>query len=301
MNRVCCADSLSFLSSMKEESVDMVYTDPPFGTQQNQTMNRRSRNKIISSLSYPDIHEDYLSFIVPNIVEMHRVLKQSGTMYLHLNSEWVHYVKVECDRVFGRHNFMNEIVWTYDFGGRGKNRWPKKHDTILVYTKSFGDHVFNWNDIDRLPYMSGKINKAQVRDERGKVPTDVWWCSIIGTNSRERTGYPNQKPVKIIKRAIIASTNINAVVLDPFAGSGSTAQAALDCDRRFVVADSNKAAIDIMRERFSGLSVDFQDLMNAKCTDLDDGWVPAWHRDTLGNIDIEDDDLRESIFDSDAF
>ena len=255
MNAVFELDSLAFLSSLESESVDMVYTDPPFGTQKIQALNRQKNGEIVSKMSYADVHDDYLAFIVPSIIEMHRVLKSSGTMYLHLNSEWVHYVKIECDKIFGRENFLNEVIWSYDFGGRGKNKWPAKHDTILVYTKCNGKHVFNWNEIDRLPYLANKINKNQTRDERGKVPTDVWWFSIVGTNSKERTGYPNQKPEKLIRRAIIASTNEDGLVIDPFAGSGATAAAALSCNRRFAVSDINPRSIEVMRTRFLERSV----------------------------------------------
>lgn len=255
MSEVFELDSLEFLSSLGDETVDMVYTDPPFGTQKIQTMNRKKSGSTISRISYSDVHDDYLNFLFPNIVEIRRVLKSSGTMYLHLDSKWVHYVKVECDKIFGRENFMSDVIWHWDYGGRGKNKWPAKHDTILVYAKNFGEHVFNWNDIDRLPYIANKINKNQVRDERGKVPTDVWWFSIVGTNSKERTGYPNQKPEKLIRRAIVASTNVGDLVIDPFAGAGSTAAAALSCGRNFSVSDTNPVAIETMKSRFADKEV----------------------------------------------
>ena len=167
-------------------------------------------------------------------------------------------------RSFGIENFLNEIVWSYNFGGRGKDRWPQKHDTILVYTKEQGKHTFNWNDIDRIPYAAPELQHvgrtkeaAEKRIAEGQVPTDVWSMSIVGTASKERIGYPNQKPVKLMKRAIIASSNMGDIVLDPFGGSGSTAAAAMEVGRKFITNDSSLDAIDTMRKRFTGFDVKF--------------------------------------------
>jgi site-specific DNA-methyltransferase (adenine-specific) len=171
---------------------------------------------------------------------------------------------VNCDEIFGHDNFLNEIVWSYNFGGRGKDRWPAKHDTILVYTKEQGKHVFNWDKVDRIPYAAPELQymgrskeEAEKRIAEGQVPTDVWSMSIVGTASKERLGYPNQKPVKLIKRAIVASSPENGIVIDPFVGSGSTAAAALECGRRFIVNDLSAEALSTMRQRFSGREVKF--------------------------------------------
>jgi site-specific DNA-methyltransferase (adenine-specific) len=185
-------------------------------------------------------------------------------MYLHLDWRWVHYAKVECDKIFGYDNFLNHIVWSYNFGGRGKDRWPTKHDDILVYTKEIGRHTFNWKDADRIPYAAPALQyvgrtkeEAEKRIAEGQVPTDVWEMSIVGTASKERLGYPNQKPVKLIKRAIVASSNVDDVILDPFAGCGTTAAAALECGRQFIVGDKKREAFDVMKKRFDVSKVDF--------------------------------------------
>ena len=247
------------LSSLPDESIDMVYTDPPFGTGDTQTMTRRRHGVVISKIEYSDKYENYLDFLAPHVRDMHRVLKETGTMYLHLDYRWVHYAKVMCDEVFGMENFLNDVVWSYNFGGRGRDRWPTKHDNILVYVKRRGKHTFNWDDIDRIPYAAPELQyvgrskeEAEKRIAEGQVPTDVWSMSIVGTASKERVGYPNQKPVRLVRRALLASSNPGDTVLDPFAGSGTTAAAALSCDRNFVVCDENVTAVDVMRRRFDG-------------------------------------------------
>jgi site-specific DNA-methyltransferase (adenine-specific) len=245
--------ALDLLRSLGDQSIDMIYTDPPFGTGQRQQLDRQRDGQVISSVGYDDPSVDYMSFIKPHLVEFKRVLKQSGTLYLHLDHHWSHYVKVMCDEIFNSQNFLNEVIWAYDYGGRGKDRWPSKHDTILVYTKECGQHIFNWDDIDRIPYMAPGLQKDPERAARGKVPTDTWWMSIVGTASRERTGYPNQKPQKLIERAVVASSPPGGVVLDPFAGSGTTGAACVATGRKFILGDQNYVAVDVMKERFKSV------------------------------------------------
>lgn len=256
---VHCRSALELLESLSDESVDMVYTDPPFGTGDAQTMSRKSGGKVVSKITYSDRHEDYLDFLGCHLNHLHRVLKTTGTLYLHLDPRWSHYAKVMLDDIFGRDNFLNEIVWSYNFGGRGKDRFPQKHDVILVYTKEQGKHVFNWDDIDRIPYAAPELQRvgrtkeeAEKRIAEGQVPTDVWSMSIVGTASKERLGYPSQKPLKLVKRCIVASSRPDDLIVDPFSGSGTTAAAALACGRRFLVSDSSPDAIQIMRGRFAG-------------------------------------------------
>lgn len=264
VNCVHHGKALDFLRSLPDGSVDMVYTDPPFGTGDTQKMARKKAGKIVSNIEYSDRFENYLNFLEPHLVQLHRVLKETGTMYLHLDWRWVHYAKVKCDEIFGYDNFLNEIVWSYNFGGRGKDRFPQKHDTILVYAKELGRHTFNWDDIDRIPYAAPELQyvgrtreEAEKRIAEGQVPTDVWSMSIVGTASKERIGYPNQKPIKLIRRAIVASSNPGDIVIDPFVGSGSTADAALSSGRRFIVNDLSDDAINTMKKRFHKENVSF--------------------------------------------
>ena len=265
-NCVHHGQALDFLKSLDNSSIDLIYTDPPFGTGDMQTMSRKKAGTIISKIEYSDKFSNYMEFLEPHLWEMHRVLKNTGTMYLHLDWRWVHYAKVVCDEIFGYDNFLNEIVWSYNFGGRGKDRWPQKHDTILVYAKELGKHTFNWSDIDRIPYAAPALQyagrtkeEAEKRIAEGQVPTDVWSMSIVGTASKERIGYPNQKPLKLIKRIITASSNSGDIVIDPFVGSGSTAGAAIEMGRRFIVNDASQHAIDTMKQRFANNSVNFVD------------------------------------------
>lgn len=256
MNRVYHAEALDVLNALPEASIDLIYTDPPFGTQSHQVMERQKNGMVISRVGYYDKFDDYMAWIRPHLIQMHRVLKETGTLYLHLDGRWVHYVKVALDEVFGRDNFLNEVIWAYDFGGRGKRCWPKKHDTILVYVKDREKYIFNWDDIERIPYMAPGLQKDPKRAEGGKVPTDVWWMSIVGTASKERNGYPNQKPVKLVERAVLASSPAGGVVLDPFAGSGTTGQAASNNGREFIMVDSSPWAIEVMQERFREIPID---------------------------------------------
>lgn len=257
--------AIDLLNQLPDDSIDMVYTDPPFGTGDVQTMNRKVSGRIISKIQYSDKFENYLAFLQPHLASIHRVLKSTGTLYLHLDWRWVHYAKVLCDEIFGYDNFLNEVVWSYNFGGRGKDRWPMKHDTILVYVKEMGKHVFNWNEIDRIPYAAPELQyvgrskeAAEKRIAEGQVPTDVWSMSIVGTASKERLGYPNQKPEKLIRRTIVASSPAGGIILDPFCGSGSTGAAALSCNRKFIMSDNSDSAIEIMKKRFEKSNVTFE-------------------------------------------
>ncbi|MYD55211.1 MAG: site-specific DNA-methyltransferase [Chloroflexi bacterium] len=269
--RIVEGDNLPVLQSLPAESVQLVYTDPPFNTgnvrvyQRLRTTRddegdrvgfggRRYRSESTSQHSYGDAFEEYIEFLAPRLREIWRVLRQDGTLYLHLDAREVHYVKVLLDDIFGRDCFLNEIIWAYDFGGRPKRRWPAKHDNILVYVKDREQYVFNRDEIDRIPYLApGLVGKEKA--ERGKLPTDVWWHTIVGTSARERTGYPTQKPVALAERIVRASSDVGELVLDPFAGSGTVGAAAEELGRRYLLVDSNPEAVDVMRERLPGAEV----------------------------------------------
>ena len=264
VNSVYHSDAMRLLKSIPGASIDLIYTDPPFGTGDMQTMSRKKAGTIVSKIEYSDKFDNYMEFLEPHLWEMHRVLKDTGTMYLHMDWRWVHYAKVRCDEIFGYENFLNEIIWSYNFGGRGKDRFPQKHDTILVYAKNVGQHVFNWDDIDRIPYAAPALQfagrtkeEAEARIAMGQVPTDVWSMSIVGTASKERVGYPNQKPIKLMKRAIVASSMPGDIILDPFAGSGATAAAALEAGRKFITSDASSESINVMKDRFKNFEVSF--------------------------------------------
>lgn len=255
MLRIQKSAALDALKDIVSNSVDMIYVDPPFGT---------GRLQVSHSGSYVDPNVDYLEFLQPHLIEAHRILKPSGALCLHLDWHQVHYAKCACDGVFGRDSFLNEVIWAYDFGGRGKDRWPRKHDNILVYVKTPGEHVFNWDDADRIPYTSPglqyagrNVEEAEKRISLGKVPTDVWWMSIVGTNAKERLGYPTQKPKKLLERFIRALTPKDGIVLDFFAGSGTTGEAAHELGRQFILIDASQDSIDVMKRRFKNVDIEW--------------------------------------------
>jgi site-specific DNA-methyltransferase (adenine-specific) len=179
---------------------------------------------------------------------MHRLLNETGTLYLHIDYREAHYVKVALDGIFGRECFLNEIIWAYDYGGKSKRRWPAKHDTILVYVKDPARYFFDSTEVDREPYMAPGLVTPE-KAEKGKLPTDVWWHTIVPTNGSEKTGYPTQKPVGIIRRMVTASTRPGDLCLDPFCGSGTLGSACRELGRRFVLIDSNPEAVEIARRR----------------------------------------------------
>jgi len=266
-NQIIFAENLHALRVMPSGNANMIYIDPPFNTGKVQArtqvstvashngdrtgfQGRRYQTTNIGSRAFSDAFDDYLGFLEPRLVEAHRILSRNGTLYVHLDYREVHYVKVLLDSIFGRDSFLNEIIWAYDYGGRPKNRWPAKHDTILVYVKDPGDYVFNYDDVDRIPYMAPGLVGPE-KAARGKTPTDTWWHTIVPTNGKEKTGYPTQKPLGILRRMVLASSNPGDLVLDFFAGSGTTGEACRQTGRRFVLIDENPEALQVMAKRFS--------------------------------------------------
>jgi site-specific DNA-methyltransferase (adenine-specific) len=205
----------------------------------------------IGTRSFLDLHDDYLEYLHPRLLEARRVLAPHGSIYFHIDYREVHYCKVLLDEVFGRECFLNEIIWAYDYGARSKRKWPPKHDNILLYAKDAGAYFFDLSEVDRIPYMAPGLVTPE-KAARGKTPTDTWWHTIVPTAGRERTGYPTQKPVGIVERAVRASSRPGDLVLDFFAGSGTTGEACLRAGRRFILVDNNPEACEVMAERFAG-------------------------------------------------
>ncbi len=266
-NSINLADNLDFLREVPNAAVDLIYIDPPFNTGTQQSITRlktvrdeggdrtgfggnRYRTERQGSTSYLDAFEDYMAFLAPRIDEARRVLANNGSIFLHVDQHESHYCKVLLDRVFGRKSFINEIIWSYDYGGRSKKKWPTKHDTIFWYAIDPANYTFNANAIDRIPYMApGLVGKEKAA--RGKVPTDVWWQTIVPTNGKERTGYPTQKPLAILERIVKVHSNPGDMVMDFFAGSGTTGVAAARNDRLFVLVDSNPEAVQVAAQRLT--------------------------------------------------
>jgi site-specific DNA-methyltransferase (adenine-specific) len=274
-NTLYFGDNLTVLKLIPDSSVQLVYIDPPFNTGREQqrskvtTKRNNEGNRIgfkgeryetvkSTVLSYEDQFANYWEFLEPRIEEAFRVLGNSGTLYLHLDYREAHYAKVLLDALFGPECFLNEIIWAYDYGGKSKSRWPAKHDTILVYVKDPKNFYFNSEEVDREPYMApGLVTPEKI--ERGKLPTDVWWHTIVSPTGKEKTGYPTQKPVGILRRIIQASSKPGDVVLDFFAGSGTTGFVAHELGRRFILVDQNPESIQVIKERLPKGSFQFVD------------------------------------------
>lgn len=265
-NKIYFGDNLPILKTFPDGWVDLIYIDPPFNTGKSQKRTqiktqqseqgdrtgfsgRRYQTVRLGTQEYRDIFDDYLTFLAPRLEEAHRVLAPHGSLYFHIDYREVHYCKVLLDQIFGRQCFLNEIIWAYDYGGRTRKKWPPKHDNILWYAKDPNHYIFNVDDIDRIPYMAPGLVGAE-KAKRGKLPTDTWWHTIVATNSKEKTGYPTQKPLAILNRIVRASSNSGDLVLDFFAGSGAIGASCLELGRRFILIDNNPQAIAVMRQRF---------------------------------------------------
>ena len=258
-------DNLGFLATLPDGGFPLIYIDPPFNTGKTQRrttlrttrdpegdrvgfQGERFRTVRDRVLAYDDRFGDYLDFLAPRLAEAHRVLAPTGTMYIHLDYREVHYARVLLDEIFGRDCLLNEIIWAYDYGARPKSRWPAKHDNVLVYVKDPDNYWFDNEDVEREPYMAPGLVTAE-KVARGKLPTDVWWHTIVSPTGKEKTGYPTQKPEGILRRIITASSRRDDWVLDFFAGSGTTGKVARELGRRFVLVDQAPEAVEVITER----------------------------------------------------
>ena len=265
------AENMAVLPTFADGSFQLIYIDPPFNTGKSQTRRslqavpdpdgdrtgfqaRRYRTRVLDRSSYRDTFDDYLAFLEPRLREAHRLLSTSGTLYFHIDYREAHYCKLLLDEIFGRECFLNEIVWAYDYGARTKRRWPTKHDTILVYVKDQSTYYYDGESVDREPYMAPGLVTPE-KAARGKLPTDVWWHTIVPTNGAEKTGYPTQKPEGVLRRIVQASSRPGDWSLDFFAGSGTLGAVAAKLDRRYVLIDSNPEAVAVMRRRLPGARV----------------------------------------------
>ena len=260
-------DNLPLLRRWPAQSVQLIYVDPPFNTGATQRLarlqvkadpdghrtgfgGRRYSAKKGREMAYEDAFDDYMGFLRERFEQARRVLTDDGSFFCHVDPHESHYVKVLCDEIFGRRSFMGEIIWAYDFGGRSKKRWPQKHDTIFWYAVDPKRYTFRFEDMERIPYMApGLVGKDKAA--RGKTPTDVWWHTIVPTNGKERTGYPTQKPLGVLRRIVSVHSNPGDVVMDFFAGSGTTGEAAAQAGRNAVLIDSNPDDIAVMRRRLA--------------------------------------------------
>jgi site-specific DNA-methyltransferase (adenine-specific) len=264
---VLLGDNLELMPRFADGSFRLAYVDPPFNTGRTRVRKtlstavdpggertgfagRRYSSTLLGESRYRDSFEDYLGFLEPRLREVRRLLDSQGTLYFHIDYREAHYCKLLLDDLFGRESFLNEIVWAYDYGGRPRRRWPAKHDTILVYVKDPERYLFDAESVEREPYMAPGLVTAE-KAARGKLPTDVWWHTIVSPTGREKTGYPTQKPEGIVRRMVQASTRPGDWCLDPFAGSGTLGAVCGQLGRSFVLIDTNPEAVQIMRRRLA--------------------------------------------------
>jgi site-specific DNA-methyltransferase (adenine-specific) len=267
---VIAGDNARVLHELPVATFDVIYMDPPFNTGREQARKtlsviadpdgdrvgfggRRYSSRLLETLSYDDSFADYLGFLEPRLSRARMLLASHGTLYFHIDYREAHYCKLLLDEIFGRDAFLNEIVWSYDYGAKPRRRWPAKHDTILVYVRTPGAHHFDADAVEREPYMAPSLVSLE-KAARGKRPTDVWFHTIVPTSGREKTGYPTQKPEGVLRRLVAASSRPGGWCLDPFAGSGTLGSVCGKLGRRFVLIDTNPVAIEVMRERLAGTS-----------------------------------------------
>ncbi|MCU1222259.1 MAG: methylase domain protein [Edaphobacter sp.] len=278
-NTIVRGNNLDVLRGMKVGSMELIYVDPPFNTGRRQARTqmktvrdeagdrvgfggRRYRTELVegTGAGYGDRFDDFIGFLRPRMVEAYRVLSETGSLFFHIDYREVHYCKVMLDEIFtvegkvsGRECFQNEIIWAYDYGARATKRWPAKHDNILWYTKDPMRYTFHLNDTDRIPYMAPGLVGA-VKAARGKTPTDVWWHTIVSPTGKEKTGYATQKPLGVLERIVRVHSNAGETVLDFFAGSGTTGEAAAKHGRQFVMVDESAEAVEVMKKRLERYS-----------------------------------------------
>jgi site-specific DNA-methyltransferase (adenine-specific) len=255
------------LERLPEDAFDLIYIDPPFNTGRERRRatvsarrddegerigfgGRRYRTEVVSTLAYADRHQDYPAFLRPRLERARELLAPHGTLYVHLDYREAHYCKVLLDELFGREAFLNELIWAYDYGGKPRDRWPAKHDTILAYVRTPGAHHFDAEAVDREPYMAPGLVTPE-KAARGKRPTDVFWHTIVPTNGSEKTGYPTQKPEGLVRRLVQASSRPGGWCLDFFAGSGTLGAVCAKLGRRFVLVDSSPDAVAVMTRRLA--------------------------------------------------
>jgi site-specific DNA-methyltransferase (adenine-specific) len=267
VKRIVLGDCLDVLGGLDDGCARLVYLDPPFNTGKVQERRRirtvrddsgdrtgfkgeRYRTEVLGSSAWKDAFDDYLGFLAPRLEQARRVLTPDGSLFFHIDPRESHYCKVLLDRLFGRASFINEIVWAYDYGARPRRRWPAKHDVIFWYARDPAHYVFDYEAIDRVPYLAPSLVGAE-KAARGKTPTDVWWQTIVSPTGTEKTGYPTQKPLKILERIVGVHSQPGDLVVDPFAGSGTTGEAAARLGRGYLLVDENPEAVRVMRGRLA--------------------------------------------------
>jgi len=250
-DKLICGDNLEELAKLPKESIDLIYIDPPFFTHKQYEVVWGDEAEV---RSYKDRWEGgiehFISWLKPRVKAMYEVLKPTGSFYLHCDWHANAHIRIMLDEIFGEENFQNEIIWAYRTGGATKRRWSRKHDNIYFYTKS-DKYTFNLAK-ERIYYDKPFFSPQQ--DEQGRwyadvLPVDVWEIPAVINVSKERVGYPTQKPEALLKRIIEASSNKGDVVADFFCGCGTTIAVAQQLGRRWVGIDISPTAIKVIQKR----------------------------------------------------
>ncbi len=288
-NLIYYGDNLDILPTIQDNSVDLIYIDPPFNTGKIQQrtqirtvrdeaggdrvgfQGKKYRTETVATKGFADYFDDFMEFLGPRLTQAYRLLAPDGSFFLHIDYREVHYCKLLLDSIFGRDCFVNEIIWAYDYGARSKKKWSAKHDNILWYVKDPANYTFNFDQMDRIPYMAPGLVGAE-KAARGKTPTDVWWHTIVPTNGKEKTGYATQKPLGLLRRIVKVHSNPGNLLLDFFAGSGTLGQAATEEDRRFILIDNNPDAARIMVRRLASAN---PQCLNSELTDTPAAQTPT--------------------------
>jgi len=305
-NTLYINDNLFILNGLNSNFVDLMYLDPPFNSKRfysapigskaagasfkdmwtwedvnEEYLNTLAKNypaltAYIASIGaiHSEAMKAYLTYMAQRIIEMHRVLKDTGSLYLHCDPTASHYLKVVLDEIFGKDNFRNEIIWCYRGGGSPKKDFGKRHDVIFRYSKS-ANYTFIADRI-RIPYqaeglgrtddaMWGKhkgTDKVYKPNPLGKIPEDWWLMNILNANDPERTGYPTQKPLALLHRIIKVSSNEGDIVMDPFCGCATTCVAAQQLGRKWIGIDIAEQSVNVLIERLSDDAGLFKDFVN---------------------------------------
>jgi len=260
-NMLICGDNLEVMKRLYEQHgsfIDLIYIDPPFYSNANYGV---KGSGFEFSDKYSHINA-YITYLIERIKWMHKVLKDTGSIFVHLDWHAAHYIKVEMDKIFGYDNFLNEIVWCYKSGGASKNYFSQKHDLIYFYSKT---KEYTFNPIKEKSYMGEDYNTGNKNvtlfddgDGKGKYtlvyPKDWWEIGMLATSSKERTGYPTQKSELLVEKIIKYTTNENNLVADFFSGSGTTITVAQKLGRRWIGVDQNPQAIEVASDRIRQIS-----------------------------------------------
>jgi DNA modification methylase len=273
---IYCDDNLHRLAQFPAESIDLIYLDPPFFSNRQYEVIWGDEAEV---RSFEDRWEGgiqvYVGWMRERLREIHRILKPSGSVYLHCDWHASHYLKVMMDDVFGRDRFVNEIVWCYRSGGASQTRFARKHDILLFYGKS-ADRTFN---AQHQPYVMGGImedEKGPYQIQKGKrvdfnpegaLMTDWWEIGIVSSVSKERLGYPTQKPEALLERVVRASSNPGDIVLDPFAGCGTALVVAQQLGRQWIGIDISPTAVGLMKRRMQKVGADAVKLVGMPVTE----------------------------------